>query len=195
MKKVILFLTIALGFNLALQAQTKWVLDKSHTDIRFTAVHYMITEVDGEFKDFEGTVTSPSDDFDGAEVEFTAKVASIDTDNERRDNHLKADDFFNAETYPELSFKGKITKEGDKHYLVGDFTMRDVTKPIKFDVKYNGSVDLGKRGKKAGFKVTGVVDRFEYGLKYNRVLEAGGLAVSQEIQITCNIELNEAKEN
>ncbi|MDW3651912.1 MAG: YceI family protein [Bacteroidia bacterium] len=193
LKNVALLIVFALSSLQLLPAQTKWTVDKSHTDIRFTAVHYLISEVDGEFKEFEGSVTTNSEDFTGAEVEFVANVASINTDNERRDNHLKSDDFFNAEKYPELKFKGKIQKEGDKYHLVGDFTMRDVTKPIKFDVKYNGSVDLGERGKKAGFKITGVVDRFEYGIQFNRALETGGLVVSQEIQITCNVEMNLSK--
>lgn len=193
MRKLVLLFMLALTGHWAVQAQTQWALDKSHTDIRFTAVHYLITEVDGEFKEFDGSVVSTGDDFEGAEISFVAQVASINTDNERRDNHLKSDDFFNAEQFPELSFKGKLEKEGDQYFLVGDFTMRDVTQPIKFEVKYNGMVSLGERGRKAGFKITGTVDRFEYGLKYNRMIEAGGLAVSQEIQITCNVELNEVK--
>lgn len=191
MKKIALLFVVALVWSQALQAQTKWLLDKTHSNIRFSVTHYVITEIEGEFKEFDGSVTSESDDFDGAEVEFVAKVASISTDNERRDNHLKSDDFFNAEQFPELKFKGKIEGKGAKYYLVGDLTMRDVTKPIKFDVKFNGSISLEK-GKKAGFKITGAIDRFEYGLKYNRVIETGGLAVGQEIQITCNIELNES---
>lgn len=159
MKKIALLIVVSLVLSQPLQAQTKWLLDKNHSNIRFTAVHYVITEIEGEFKEFDGSVTSESEYFEGAEVEFTAKVASISTDNERRDNHLKSDEFFNAEKYPE--------------------------------VKYNGSITL-ERGKKAGFKITGVIDRFEYGLKYNRVIETGGLAVSREIQIICNIELNES---
>lgn len=193
MKKAVLFLVIALMGNHFLNAQTKWVMDKNHTNIRFTAIHYVITEVEGKFKEFEGTVTSNSEDFDGAEVEFAAKVASISTDNERRDNHLKTDDFFNAEKFPDVKFKGIIEKKGKKYFLVGDFSMRDVTKAVKFDVTFNGIADLGERGKKAGFKVIGAIDRFEYGLKYNSVLESGGLAVSQEIQLTCNVELNLSK--
>lgn len=192
-KKITILLLFALASFNFLLAQSSWNIDKNHSDIRFTAVHMVISEVDGEFKDFSGTVSNAPEDFDGAEVEFTAQVASIDTDNERRDGHLKSDDFFNAETYPEIKFKGKIEKDGEQYHLVGDFTMRDVTKPVKFDVKYNGSVSLGQRGRKAGFKVTGSVDRFEYGIKFNRALETGGLVVSQEIGITCNIELNEAK--
>ena len=190
MKKLLFAFAVILMGVQPLRAQTEWTVDKSHTDIRFTVIHMVISEVDGEFKDFEGSVTSTSDDFNGAEVEFVAKTASVDTDNERRDNHLKSDDFFNAEAYPEIKFKGTIMKEGDKHFLVGEFTMRDVTKPIKFDVKYNGQI-AGRRGKKAGFKITGAVDRFEYGLMWDNTLETGGLVVSQEIQITCNVELNE----
>ena len=193
MKKITILLLFALASVNFLLAQSNWTIDKNHSDIRFTAVHMVISEVDGEFKEFAGTVSNASEDFDGAEVEFTAQVGSIDTDNARRDGHLKSDDFFNAEAYPEVKFKGKIEKEGDQYHLVGDFTMRDVTKQVKFDVKYNGTVSLGQRGKKAGFKVTGSVDRFEYGMKFNRALETGGLVVSQEIGITCNIELNEAK--
>jgi polyisoprenoid-binding protein YceI len=187
-------LAIVLIGNQAINAQTKWAVDKNHTDIRFTAIHMVISEVSGEFKEFDGSVISNSDDFDGAEVEFVAQTASLSTDQERRDTHLKSDDFFNAETYPEIKFNGKIEKEGDKHYLVGEFTMRDVTKPIKFDVTYNGQIP-GRRGRKAGFKITGSVDRYEYGLKWDSTIETGELVVSQEIQITCNVELNEVTDS
>lgn len=183
---------LVLLFNTAM-AQTKWTLDKSHTEVKFAAPHMMISEVEGEFKDFDGTVVSTTEDFTGSEITFTAQVASVDTDNERRDNHLKSDDFFNAETYPELKFAGKIEKEGEEYFLVGDLTMRDVTKPVKFPVKYNGQISTN-RGKKAGFKVTGTVNRFDYGLKFDSVTEAGGLVVGEDIDITANIELNEATE-
>ena len=192
MYKFFATLTVLLVVGFASQAQTKWTIDKNHSDIRFTAVHYVISEVDGEFKEFEGAVVSDSDDFSGAQVTFTAQIASLDTDNDRRDNHLKSDDFFNAEQFPTLKFDGKLQKEGDKYYLVGDFTMRDVTKSVKFDVKHMGTIALSK-GKKAGFKITGEVNRFDYNMKFDRVIETGGLAVSKEIQITCNIELNESK--
>jgi polyisoprenoid-binding protein YceI len=190
MKKIALLIIAVFLANLTLTAQTKWTLDKSHTDIRFTAIHMVISEVDGEFKECEGSVVSTSDDFNDAEVEFVAKTASIDTDNERRDNHLRSDDFFSAESYPEVKFKGKIVKEGDQHFLVGDFTLRDVTQPIRFDVKYNGQIK-GRRGQKAGFKITGSIDRFDYGLTWDSKIETGELVVSREIRITCNVELNE----
>ena len=182
-------LCIALLVAGSLLAQTKWEVDKAHSKISFLATHMMVAEVEGQFQDFSASIASPAEDFTGADVEFVAKVASIDTDNERRDNHLKSDDFFNAEEFPEVKFKGKLVKEGGKYYLKGDFTMRDVTKQVTFDVAYGGQVKAGN-GTKAGFKVTGTVDRTEFGLKWNQALEAGGWAVSPEIDIVCRIELN-----
>ena len=191
MKKLIivtcLFAT-TLGYG-----QTEWKIDKSHSIIRFTTTHMLISEVEGKFNEFEGTIISPGDDFNGSTVEFTAKVASIDTDNDRRDNHLKSDDFFNAEKYPGIVFAGKIEREGDKYFLVGTFTMRETTKQIKFDVKYNGQV-AGRGGRKAGFKVTGTINRFDYGLKWDSTMENEGLVVGEDIMITCNLELNEVVE-
>jgi len=182
-------LLIVMVTGLAAQAQTSWTIDKSHSNIRFTATHMLITDVDGEFRNFDATMVGSSDDFDGAQVEFSAQVASINTGNERRDGHLKSDDFFNAEKFPEISFKGTIEKEGADYFLVGDFTMRDVTKKVKFDLDYNGTMNMGETTK-AGFKVTGTVDRFEYGLKWDRAIETGGLVVGKEIEITCNVQMD-----
>ncbi|MFN7116058.1 MAG: YceI family protein [Saprospiraceae bacterium] len=190
--KFTLALFLAFSFT-ALTAQTNWTLDKGHSDIRFTVTHMTISKLDGQFDDFEGKVTSTTPDFNGSTVEFTAKTASVDTDNERRDQHLKSDDFFNAEKYPELKFKGKLNKKGKKYQLVGDFTLRDVTKPVTFNVQYLGAVET-KRGKKAGFVLTGTINRFDYGVKWDSKLDNGnGLVVANEVMITCQIELNEVK--
>ena len=170
-------------------AQTNWAADKSHSKIGFNVTHMVVAEVEGKFNDFEVKVVSPADDFNGADVEFTAKTASVDTDNERRDGDLKSDNFFNAEKFPEIKFKGKLVKENGKYLLKGDFTMRDVTKPVVFDVTYGGTINTG-RAIKAGFKVNGTVKRFEYGLKWNAALETGNLVVADDVQIICKIELN-----
>jgi len=170
-------------------AQTNWALDKAHSKVGFNVTHMVVAEVEGKFNDFDGKVVSTTDDFNGAAVEFSAKVASVDTDNERRDGHLKSDDFFNAEKFAEIKFKGKLVKENGKYLLKGDFTIRDVTKPVTFDVTYGGTVNTGK-GIKAGFKVDGKVKRFDYGLKWNAALETGSLVVADEVQILCKIELN-----
>lgn len=172
-------------------AQTTWNIDKSHSRIGFSVVHMAISDVEGSFKDFNGKVVSKSEDFNGADVEFTAKVSSINTDNERRDGHLQGDDFFNAEKYPEVKFKGNLVKEGTKYKLKGNFTMRDVTKPVEFDVVYGGKIDTGK-GTKAGFKINGKVNRQDYGLKWSNKLASGELVVSDEVEITGKIELDKA---
>lgn len=190
MKKLNILLATLLVSGSVL-AQTTWNLDKAHTKVGFNVVHMAVAEVEGKFNDFDGTVTSKSDDFNGADVSFTAKVASVDTDNERRDNHLKSDDFFNAEKFPELKFTGKIVKEGNAYKLKGDLTIRDVTKPVTFDVVYNGSIDTG-RGIKAGFKVNGRINRQEYGLKFNAALGTGDLVASNDVDLIIKVELNKA---
>ncbi len=184
---ILLALTVTVA-----SAQTNWTIDKGHSKIGFNVTHMVVAEVEGEFKAYEATVTSTSEDFNGATVEFTAQVASIDTDSERRDGHLKGDDFFNAEKFPTITFKGKLVKEGGKYFLKGDFTMRDVTKAVSFPVKYNGTVDTG-RGMKAGFKVEGKIKRFDYGLKWNNALASGEYVVADEVEIICKLELNKAQ--
>lgn len=169
--------------------QTVWNLDKAHTEIQFNVQHLVISEVSGKFKEFDGKVTSSSEDFDGSEIHFKAMVNSINTDSEQRDGHLKSDDFFNAEKYPELHVKGKLEKNGSGYVLKGEMTIRDVTKPIAFDVKYNGTVTDPWGNTKAGFKINGSIDRFDYNLKWNALMEAGGAVVDEEINIVCNVEL------
>ncbi len=172
-------------------AQTTWKIDKAHSHIGFSVLHYAITEVEGNFKDFDASVVSHADDFDGAEVTFTAKTASIDTDNERRDNHLKSADFFEAEKHPEVTFTGKLVKEAGKYKLKGDITMRGVTKPVEFDVTYGGTIDTG-RGLKAGFRLAGQVNRQEFGVSYGGKTPGGDLVISDMVDIVCKIELNKA---
>lgn len=182
-------LLVMLAFAGSVMAQGTWTIDKPHSKIGFSATHMVVAETEGVFKDYEGKVVSKAADFNGAEIEFTAKVASINTDNERRDGHLKSADFFDAEKYPEIKFKGTLVKEGGKYLLKGDFTMKDVTKPVVFDVTYGGSTKA-MGGEKAGFKINGKVNRFDYNLKWDKALETGGLVVGQDIEIICKIELN-----
>ncbi|UII24526.1 YceI family protein [Fulvivirga maritima] len=189
MKKVLFSLFALVIAATAVSAQTKWDLDKAHTKIGFSVSHMTISEVEGSFQEFDGGVTSSSDDFDGAEITFTAKTASIDTDVEQRNEHLKSEDFFNVAKYPELTFKGKLKKSGKKYKLTGDFTLLGVTKTVTFDVKYNGTVVDPYGNTKAGFQITGTIDRTEYGMKWNATLDAGGLLVGEEVEITSNVEL------
>lgn len=187
-------LTFLLTFSL--NAQTEWSFDKSHSNVKFTVTHLMISEVDGFFSGYEGKVVTQKDDnLEGATIDFTIDVATINTDNNMRDNHLKSDDFFNAEKFPKITFKSsKVTKVGDKKYKVtGKLTMRDVTKEVTLDVNYLGSVKDPYGNTKAGYKVSGSVDRFDYGLKWNTLTELGGSVVDKTVNIAINAQLVQKK--
>lgn len=170
-------------------AQTTWVVDKAHSKIGFSVPHMAISEVEGNFREFDASVVTKSADFDGAEVTFTAKTASIDTDNDRRDNHLKSADFFDAEKHPELSFKGNLVKQGNKYKLKGNLTMHGVTKAVEFDVVYGGTMNTG-RGEKAGFKLNGKINRQDYGLTWSNKTPTGELVVGDIVDIIGKIELD-----
>lgn len=189
MKKLNAILAMVLVAGTAF-AQT-WSIDKAHSRVGFAVPHYAITEVEGNFKEFDASIVSKADDFNGAEVTFTAKTASIDTDNEKRDGHLKSGDFFDAEKFPDLTFKGKLVKDGGKYKLKGDVTMKGVTKPAEFDVTYGGTMDTG-RGLKAGFKLTGELNRQDFGVSYGGKTPGGELVIGDKVTVTAKIELNKA---
>jgi polyisoprenoid-binding protein YceI len=188
MKKINTLLSLML-LTVAAFAQTTWTIDKNHSKVGFNVAHMAISEVEGKFNDFEGSVVSKSDDFNGAQIQFTAKTASVDTDNERRDNHLKSPDFFEAEKYPETKFSGTLVKDGGKYKLKGDFTLHGVTKQVEFDVTYGGTIDHGK-GTKAGFKLTGKINRQDYGLTWANKVPTGEMVVGDEVELIVKVELD-----
>jgi polyisoprenoid-binding protein YceI len=186
-------LLVLLFFSVTYFAQqTAWKFDKAHSQIQFTVTHLVISEVTGSFQNFDGTVRTKDEDFSTAEIEFTIQTKSINTGIEKRDNHLRSDDFFNAEKFPQITFKSKSMKKvGDNRYkLVGDLTIRDVTKEVELDVVHGGIIDDGYGNRKAGFNLTGTVNRFDYNLKWNALIEAGGAVVGPEVKIICNVELS-----
>lgn len=187
---IVLFLTTGISFPAA-QQQGGWKLDKSHSGVNFSVRHLVISEVTGNFKDFDIVVRATKDDFTDASVDATIKVASISTDNERRDNHLKSDDFFNAEKFPEIKFKSdSFEKTGQNKYeITGDLTIRDVTKKVTFDATYYGSIKGMGGATVTGWKVTLDLNRFDYNLKWNRTIESGRLVVGETVTITLNLEL------
>lgn len=177
------------------QSTVTWGIDASHTKVTFSVTHLMISETEGRFKVFDGKVTTAKDDFSDASIDFNIDVASINTDDEKRDGHLKSDDFFNAEKYPKMTFKSKSFKkvDGKKYTLTGDLTIRDVTKTVEFDVIYNGTVKDPWGNTKAGFNLKGKINRTDYNLKWNAVIEAGGMVVGEIVTINCLIELGKQK--
>jgi len=190
MKTITTLIGLMLFAITTLQAQkTEWKFDKDHTRIQFSAVHLGINEVTGQFKDFEGLVKANKPDFTDAEVELTIDATSIDTDNEKRDGHLKSEDFLYVEKYPEIAFKStSFKKEADDQYsLTGKLTIRDVTREETFRVTYKGTVEAMNKTI-AGFKLNGKINRFDYNVDWSEKF-AKGLIVSKEIEITVNIEL------
>ena len=191
MKKVILSFTMA-ALSVGLYAQAPaWKVDNSHTAINFSIPHMVISEVTGNFKDFTINVTSSKPDFTDLTVDASIKVASINTDNTQRDTHLKSDDFFNAEKYPNITFKSTaVEKTGDKNYkIIGNLTIRDITKKVTFDAVYNGTVKSPWGQTVAVWKATTVINRFDYNLKWNKTIETGGLVAGDQVTINMNIEL------
>lgn len=175
-------------------AQTNWKVDASHSKMGFAVTHLMVSETEGKFKIYEGTVSSKSDlDFTDAKIEFSVDVNSINTDDEKRDGHLKSPDFFDVEKFPKMTFKATSMKPGKikgTYDLEGDLTMHGVTKKVKLKaIGASKTVKDPWGNTKYAFKVTGNLNRVDYGLKWNAALEAGGVVVSEDVKIDCTIEL------
>jgi len=193
MKRYILFMALSILGTRSLMAQNSvWTLDKAHSSIGFSVRHMVISEVTGNFKDFDISFTSSKDDYSDAAVDVSIKVASVNTDNERRDGHLKTDDFFNTEKFPQIKFKSTLfEKVGENKYkITGDLTIRDVTKKVMFDATYNGTIKAPWGATVSSWKATLAVNRFDYGLKWNKKIETGGLIAGDTVNITLNLELN-----
>ncbi|MFY7786327.1 MAG: YceI family protein [Thermoflexibacteraceae bacterium] len=168
----------------------KWALDITHSEIQFKIKHLMITNVTGGFTKYDVQVSSTGDDFTNANISFTADVASINTNNEQRDGHLKSADFFDAEKFPQITFQStSFSKVGGDYELQGNLTIKGVGKPVKLSVEYGG---LGKDpwgNIKAGFTISGKINRTDWGLGWNVALEAGGVLVGEDVKISCEIQL------
>lgn len=176
--------------NTAVETKTKWAIDTTHSEVQFRVKHLVIATVTGTFKKFSGNVESEDENFEGASAEFTIDVNSIDTNQPQRDGHLKSEDFFAANTYPEIKFSnGKVVKEGNELVLIGDLTIRDITKEVKLSVEYGGTVVDPYGNTKAGFEINGKINRKEFGLSWSAVTEAGGVVVGDDVKLHLNIEL------
>lgn len=178
----------------AAPSPSEWTIDKEHTHIEFAVAHFVISDTIGSFKDFDGQVSSPTDDFVGATAVFIAKIASLSTDHDARDRHLRSEEFFDAATYPELKFAGRLTKEKGKYVLKGDMTIRGITRPVSFDVIYGGRIKDRTFGiEKAGFKISGKINHLDFGLKWNETFEGGQPIVGAEVKIAINVEINKRR--
>jgi polyisoprenoid-binding protein YceI len=191
MKKLLVLFAAAAVNTGAIAQSTKWNLDKSHSTVGFSVDHMVISETKGDFKQFTVEATADKTDFSDLKVSIDIPISSINTDDEGRDGHLKGADFFDAEKYPTIKFTSTSFKKikGNMYQLKGNITMHGVTKPITMAVRYGGTIKDPYGKTRAGFVISGELDRYDFGLKYNATLEAGGMAIGQKIRVLCSIEL------
>ena len=180
-------LALALGFSLV--NATEYTIDESHTHVGFSVKHLMITNVNGEFKTYNAEI-----DFDAKTKTFNKlnaviDTASIDTDNQKRDEHLKSEDFFASEKFPKMTFQMTSYKvDGDEGIATGNLTIRGITKEVKLKVEDLGTVKDFKNVNRVGFTLKGKINRMDYDLKWNKALEAGGVAVAEEVKLIVEVE-------
>jgi polyisoprenoid-binding protein YceI len=173
-----------------------WKIDPTHSEINFKVKHLVVSTVTGHFSKFDASIETNKEDFSDAKISFEADINSINTKNEQRDAHLKSADFFDAEKNPKMSFVSKSVKKISDHEMKvsGNLTIRGVTKEVTLDVIYNGIVAGFGGTEVAGFEVHGKVNRFDFGLQWNAITEAGGVVVSNEVKIEILAEFNKVQE-
>ncbi len=172
-------------------SQSTWTIDKSHSSIGFDIDHLVISQTEGSFNDYTAIITSDAADFSDATFDITIQATSVDTENERRDNHLRSADFFDVEKYPTINFKvTKFKKVEEKKYkITGLFTMHGVSKEVTLDATFGGIITHPSFGTRAGLRITGALNRYDFGLKYNAAMEAGGYILGEEVRIDCRLEM------
>jgi len=174
---------------------TNWILDPSHSKVEFKVKHMMISNVSGQFKKFDAQVETEGEDFMTAKVSFTADIDSIDTGSEQRDGHLKSGDFFDAGNFPQLKFVAtkyeNVDNDGD-YEVYGDLTIRGITQQVKLDVEFGGVIKDPWGATRAGFTVTGKINRKSFGLTWSGVTETGSLVVSDDVRLHVDLEFVKA---
>lgn len=173
---------------------TKWTVDSSHSSLDFSVKHMMVSKTKGTFHNFEATIEANPDDLTTANIEFVVDMTSVDTRNERRDNHLRSEDFFNTEQHPKMTFKATHIERtsNDEYKVTGNLTICGMTNTETFSVTSEGQGIDPWGNEVAGFSGEGKIDRGNYGLTYNAVLETGGVVVGDEIKISVEIEAQKA---
>ncbi len=168
----------------------KWTIDPAHSEVQFKVKHLVISTVTGAFNEFGGEIESEKDDFSDAKATFFANVDTIHTNNTQRDGHLKSDDFFGVATYPKLNFVAtSFTKKDDENYtLKGDLTIKDTTKSVELAVNFGGIAKDPYGQIKAGFEITGKINRKDFGLTWSALTETGGLLVGDDIKLDLNLQ-------
>ncbi|KYG74937.1 polyisoprenoid-binding protein YceI [Roseivirga ehrenbergii] len=173
--------------------KTTWAIDPLHSEVQFKVKHLVISTVTGSFKSFEGGLETDGDNFDGANATFSIATTSVDTNVADRDAHLKSPEFFDSENHPNMTFKGVLKQvSGDDYKLVGDLTIKETTKPVELTVEHGGIMKDAYGQTKAGFEITGSINRKDFGLTWSMVTEAGGMVVGDNVKLLLNVQLTKA---
>ncbi len=180
-------------------SMTTWKLDPAHSQVEFSAKHMMFTTVRGTIGDLEGAVKLDTENPESSSVEVSMAAASLDTGVQDRDNHLRSADFLNAEQYPTLTFRskkveGSLSEPGDTFKVVGDLTIRDVTREVVLEARYEGTGKDPWGGTRSGFSATTRIDRRDFGLTWNQALETGGVLVGNEVKIDLSVQAVKVEE-
>lgn len=175
---------------------TTWAIDPLHSEVLFKIKHLLISTVTGSFRKFEGNIITQGSDFKDAKVFFTIDVKSIDTNQPQRDEHLRNNDFFDADIYPTITFEStSFEKINEADYkMIGHLTLKGVTKPIELKAEYGGSQNSAQGVLKHGFEITGTVNRKEFGMTWNKMLDNGSLGLGEDIKLTANIQVAQVEE-
>lgn len=183
----------ALSSGLLTAQEGAWKLDKAHSGIRFDVTHMALSEVSGTFDEYDIIFSSSSEDFSDASIQAVITTTSINTGNDRRDNHLRSSDFFAADSFPTITFTSMDIerREGNKYAITGELTIRGITDTVTFVAEHKGTIETG-RGVIMGWTAHTTIDRYDFGLKWGRMIENVGLAVGREVRITLNVRLTKA---
>ncbi len=165
----------------------KWGLDPTHSEVQFKVKHLMITNVTGQFNVISASIETEVGDFSDATIHFSADASTVNTGNEQRDGHLRGSDFFDAETYPHITFES-TNYNASEGKVTGNLTIRNVTKPVSFEAEFSGTNKDPWGNEKAGFSLTGKINRTDFDLNWNAALEAGGVLVSEEVRIAAEVQ-------
>ncbi len=171
-------------------SEKKWSLDPAHSEIQFKVKHLVISTLTGSFDKFDGEAVTPEDTFENGQITISIDAKSINTNNSQRDEHLRSEEFFKTDEHPEITVKTTSIKQvsGDDYVIIADFTMRGVTKSVEFKGEYGGEATDGYGNNKVGLEVTAKINRKDYGLNWNAVIEGGGLTVSEEVKLIANLQ-------
>jgi len=190
---ILILLLVTSGFS-ADSTEAKmsdmWSIDIAHSSIGFVVKHMVIAKVRGQFKDYEGAIHFNENNLTAGSAEFTVQMGSIDTENEKRNNHLMSADFFDVEKYPTMTFKSKSVSGSTENFqIVGDLTIKDITKEVTFNCEYYGTITDPWGNLKSAFSAQATINRQDFNITWNKVIEAGGVVVSDEVKIEIELEL------